>query len=320
MNKYDLSIIIASRNEKFLAKTVKEILEKKEGKTQIIVALDGCWANPQVPDHEDVILIHYPESIGQRACCNRAASLSTAKYIMKVDAHCGLDKGFDVKMMSQMKDNWTMAPIMKHLHAFDWVCNKCKKSWYQGPTPTECRNEECDNTTAFHIELKWKGKNNPIHRSFSFDSVPSFKYFKDYTKRPEYKKALEKDGLTESMSLQGSCWMLTRKKYWELNICDEYFGNWGSQGLEVAVKTWLSGGRVIINHNTWYAHMFRPPKGDFRAPYPREDRNVKRNTRVVSEYFLNNKYDKAIRPLHWLVEKFWPVPGWTKEDLEKVRI
>ena len=32
-------------------------------------------------------------------------------------------------------------------------------------------------------------------------------------------------------------------------------GNWGNQGIEVALKTWLSGGGVLVNHNTWYAHV-----------------------------------------------------------------
>jgi len=57
--------------------------------------------------------------------------------------------------------------------------------------------------------------------------------------------------------------MLTREKYWELNICDESLGSWGSQGIEVACKTWLSGGKCLVNHSTWYAHMFRTQGGDF---------------------------------------------------------
>ena len=31
--------------------------------------------------------------------------------------------------------------------------------------------------------------------------------------------------------------MLTKRKYFELDICDETFGSWGSQGIEVAAKT-----------------------------------------------------------------------------------
>lgn len=34
---------------------------------------------------------------------------------------------------------------------------------------------------------------------------------------------------------------------------------------------------------------------------------------------FKNKFNKAIHPIHWLVEKFWPVPGWTEEDLQRIR-
>ena len=129
------------------------------------------------------------------------------------------------------------------------------------------------------------------------------------------RKDLEDTGLTETMSLQGSCWMLTRDKYRELNVCDENFGSWGSQGIEVAVKTWLSGGQVLVNHNTWYAHMFRTQGGDFGFPYPISSKDQDKAKQFAKDLFFNNNWDKQIQPLSWLVEKFWPVKGWSEEDL-----
>jgi hypothetical protein len=112
--------------------------------------------------------------------------------------------------------------------------------------------------------------------------------------------------------------MLTRDKYWELNICDEEFGSWGSQGIEVACKTWLSGGRVICNHKTWYAHMFRTQK-DFSFPYAQSGSKVQSAKKYAKDLFFNNKFDKAIHPLSWLVEKFWPVPGWDDKALKELK-
>jgi hypothetical protein len=51
MNKYDLSILIPARNEEWLSQTVKGILENKRGNTEVLVGLDGAWANPGIPDH-----------------------------------------------------------------------------------------------------------------------------------------------------------------------------------------------------------------------------------------------------------------------------
>jgi len=95
------------------------------------------------------------------------------------------------------------------------------------------------------------------------------------------------------MSLQGSCFMLTRDKYWELGICDENMGSWGSQGLEVACKTWLSGGRVIINKKTWYAHMFRTQGGDFSFPYHNPQSKVSEAKQKAKNLFFDGNWDKG---------------------------
>ena len=304
----DLSILIPARNEMFLAKTIENILANIEGNTEVIAVLDGAWAEPRIVDNPRVALLHYSQSIGQRAATNQAARLSRAKYLMKCDAHCAFDKGFDVKMMAEMHDDWTMAPLMKNLHAFDWVCPEGHRR-YQGPSGP-CK--ECGKETV--RDILWQAKPSPNSVSYCFDSTPHFQYFGEYAKRPE-----GKGDITETMSLQGSCWMLTRDKFWELNVCDENFGSWGSQGIEVAVKTWLSGGRVMVNKKTWYAHMFRTQGGDFGFPYPISGKDQEKAKSFARDLFFNNKWEKQIRPLSWLIEKFWPVKGWMEEDLKKLK-
>ncbi|MCS7092140.1 MAG: glycosyltransferase [Patescibacteria group bacterium] len=324
----ELSILIPARNEMFLARTIEDILKNIEADTEIIAVLDGAWANPPIPQHERVNVVFLPQSVGQRAATNIACKLSRAKYVMKVDAHCAFDKGFDRKMIEafqKTKDNVTMVPIMRNLWAFDWKCLKCGKKWYQGPTPTKCQETNykgtgipCD-STKFTRKIMWIGKPNPQSTSYCFDSTPHFQYFEDYKHREIYIKDKKEKGLTETMSLQGSCWMLTREKYWELNVCDEAFGSWGSQGIEVAVKTWLSGGKVLVNHSTWYAHLFRTQGGDFGFPYKIKYSDQKKAQDYARELFFGNKWEKQIYPLSWLVERFWPVKGWSEEDLEKLK-
>ena len=73
----------------------------------------------------------------------------------------------------------------------------------------------------------------------------------------------------------------------------------------MAIKTWLSGGRVLVNLDTWYAHLFRTQKG-FSFPYPMSGNDQQRARDVSKDIFLNNKWDKSVRPLSWLLEKFWP--------------
>ena len=316
---YKLSVIIPARREEFLARTVQDLIKNKTDDTEIIVGLDGEWADPGIEDHPDLTILYVPEAIGQRAMQNRLCRMSRAKYVMKVDAHCAFDKGFDAKMLEafeKVEDNVVMVPIMRNLWVFDWVCGKCGNREYQGPTPTSC--PKCDNTTDFRKDIVWIPKESPQSVSYCFDSEPHFQYFKEYAKRQEYKEMLAKTGLTETMSLQGSCFMMRRDKYWELGICDEEgFGSWGSQGIETACKMWLSGGRVLVNHSTWYAHLFRTQGGDFSFPYPQSGRQVQHAKHYAKDLFFNNKWEKQIHPLSWLLKKFWPINGWTEEDLKK---
>lgn len=303
-----LSILIPARNEMFLAKTIEDILSNIEGDTEVIAVVDGGKVDPKIPDDNRVTIIHNPESIGQRAGANQAAKLSKAKYLLKCDAHCSFDKGFDVKMIKDMRDDWTMVPLMRNLHVFDWVCPSGHRR-YQGPSGP-C--EECSQETK--RDILWRAKPSPQSISYCFDSTPHFQYFKEFAQRPE-----GQGDITPTMSLQGSCWMLTREKYWELEVCDEAFGSWGSQGIEVACKTWLSGGKVMVNKKTWYAHMFRTQGGDFSFPYSISGRDQRKARNYAKDLFFNNKWEKQIHPLSWLVEKFWPAKGWTDEDLQKIK-
>jgi len=315
----DLSILIPSRNEMFLKNTVEDALMNSEADTEVIVVLDGEWASPPLLQHERLNVIFVPDSIGQRSATNLACRLSKARYVMKVDAHCSFDKGFDRKMIEMFKetgDNVTAVPMMNNLHAFSWNCRDCNWKLYQGPTPPKCGRCGGKNLRK---KMIWKSKHGVHSSSYCFDSEPHFQYFAEFKRRPEYVKDKAEKGITETMSLQGSCFMLTREKYWELEICGEDIGSWGNQGIETALKTWLSGGRVLVNHKTWYAHMFRTQGGDFSFPYDQSGRGVLRTKQRVKDLFWNKKWPKAVRPLSWLIEKFSPVPGWSDADLKKLK-
>ena len=294
--KYDLTVIIPSRLEMFLSRTVDELLKNKRGKTEIIVGLDGEFADPPVVDHEDVTILYYGESIGQRAMSNKCAKLSKAKYIMKIDAHCTVDEGFDVKMMSEMKDDYTMIPVLYNLHGFDWVCEKGHRR-YQGPSGvcTDCGLDT-------QRDIIWKPRMRRKSEFYRFDTTLHFQYHSIRSKQVP-----KEDVLVDTMSAQGSCFMLTRAKWWELNISDEEYGSWGQQGTEVACKTWLSGGRLVTNRKTWYSHMFRTQGGDFGFPYPQSGKQVAHSREYSKKQFVENTWEKQIHPLSWLIEKFKPL-------------
>jgi glycosyltransferase involved in cell wall biosynthesis len=323
----DLSILIPARNEEFLKNTIEDILAHIEADTEIIAFLDGQWVEPPIEDHPRVHLIYSNKVVGQREGTNIAARLSKAKYVMKMDAHCSFDQGFDRKMLeafAETGDEVVMVPVMRNLHAYDWKCTKCGKRRYQDDFVEVCPEQNYKGTgkpcggTEFKKKLLWIGKERPQSVSYCFNASPQFKYFGEYTKTKEYKEALKKTGITETMSLQGSAFMITRENYWKLNICDSSLGNWGNQGIEVACKAWLSGRRVLVNHRTWYAHMFRT-KPKFSFPWPVSGSDQKKTKEMVKNQIYSGQINEQKHKVSWLVEKFWPIPGWTETDLEELK-
>jgi hypothetical protein len=109
--------------------------------------------------------------------------------------------------------------------------------------------------------------------------------------------------------------MMERKRYWALDGLDEKHGSWGQMGVEIACKSWLSGGAQKVNKKTWFAHMFRTQPG-FGFPYPNPGTGARKYSR---DLWLNNKWSKQQNKLSWLLDKFWPIKGWTEEDLKVVK-
>jgi ribosomal protein L37E len=297
----DLSILIPARNEMFLQRTIDDILAHAEGDTEIIAILDGWRPDPPISDHPRVILVHHSQSIGQRAATNEAARISQARYVMKCDAHCAFDQGFDVKMMADMQDDWTMVPTMYNLHAFDWVCQVCGKRRYQSPSGP-CA--DCGGVTE--RDILWKAKKRPTTTAMRFDRNLKFAYWRAYKKR-------QKGDLVDTMSILGACFMMTRDKYFELGICDEAHGSWGQQGTEVACKTWLSGGRLVCTKKTWFAHLFRTQGGDFGFPWPASGKEIAKAREYSKRLWIGGEWPQAKHDLDWLIAKFAPVPDWDTE-------
>jgi hypothetical protein len=312
----ELSVLIPARNEAFLPQTVDDLLAHREADTEVIVVQDGPpFVN--LAERPRLRVINVPASIGQRAAQNLAARASTARYVMKVDAHCAFDQGFDRKLLAAIPENAVVVPQMRNLHVYNWVCDFCGALAYQGPRPAKC--PECEGA-AFHQDVVWIPKPNPSSSAYRFNKELRFKYF------PELRARQGRSGLQETMSLQGSCFLAAREQYWARELCDEAWGSWGQQGSEVALKTWLSGGRVLCLMDTWYAHQFRVKAGD-ALQYPGVGASQSRAISISQETFLNDRWPGQVYPLAWLLERFWtPLQEvgdkearWEQADLDRLR-
>lgn len=298
----DLSVLIAARNEQFLARTVADVLEHRRGATEIVVVLDGAWAEPPLAQHPDVTVIRVPAPIGQRAAVNLAARVAQGRYLMKLDAHCSVAEGFDVELVQTgdaLGPDVTQIPAQKNLHVWDWVCAPCGTREYQSGRRA-C--PACGADRA--MDIVWRPRPGTTTSSWVFDAEPHFQYDKAG-------QARQTDDVCDVMSSLGACFVMRRERFWALGGLDESYGSWGSFGLEVACKSWLSGGRQVCNRRTWFAHLFRV--NDIGFPYPMSGDQQAAARQRARDIWFRNAWPGQVRSLASLVEQFSP-SGWTAEQ------
>lgn len=267
-----VSVIIAGRHEKYFQKTVESVLESAGGDVEVVAIVDGELDTYTVKsDDGRVKIIELEKSIGQRAAYNLGVRESTGEYVMKIDAHCLLSKKFDIELKEVCEDKDVVLPEMKRLNVIDW-------------------------------EPKIGGETLFMH----FGTDMYCHYWKQYWCRA-VKVA---DGTFETMNGQGSSWFCKREWNDYIGLLDEAVGSWGNVGIEIALRTWLCGGRQTATKKAWQAHWFRKDDGGF--PYHLTGRDVGRAHRYTREnyYFNDNAFQNQCRPFKWLIEKFAPVPGW----------
>lgn len=270
-----LSIIIPTKNEKYLERTIEDLLNKCTGDIEIIVVLDGY--NP--PERNPrVTYIHLENSVGMREAINAGVEASKGEYIMKIDAHCIIDKGMDEKLIASHNPDWVQIPRRYKLDEENWK-------------PQE---EYID--YEYYIFPK---KYTPV-------SLHGFRW----TERMAQQRELIDDTLT----FQGSCYFMTRE-FWDKNnfLKDERYGTLPAQEATYIGNTiWLNGGRVVVNKNTWYSHLHK--KKESGRGYHMSPDLQRKCYRVSYDYWTNEKKEGFIK----LIEKFWPLPGWPRDWKERL--
>ena len=251
-----LAILIPARNEKYLKRTLQDIFEHSTDDTEVIVGLDG-YTEDLTDINGRVTVFRTQEPIGQRAMTNELARLTTAEYVMKIDAHVSFSHGFDTAMLKDAGEDITLVPVLLNLRPFHWVCKQGHMQQHSNKQPEQCFCGEKEFTSVD----SWKVVPKPICSSFYLDTNLIFNYC------PIQSTEL----VNETMAIQGSGWLVSRKKYWELDLSGEEFGSWGQQGAEVSLKTWLSGGTVLCTKRAYMGHWFRQSD---EFPYQRDMKQV----------------------------------------------
>jgi len=285
-----LSIIIPSKNEIFLQKTVEDILIKARGDIEVIPILDGYWPTPPLKDDKRIKIIHLGQARGMRNAINSGVAISKGEFIMKCDAHCMFDEGFDIKLQADIEDNWVVIPRRKRLDAEKWCIQDVGKP---------------DVDYEFLSFPYWKPDEVGIHGTIWTDRI------RQRLNKPEY-------DIDDNPGFQGSCWFMHKKHFNECleGMQEEGYGTFIGEPQEIGMKTWLSGGRLVVNKKTWYAHLHKGKK--FGRGYFIDKRELKKGNAYSVEYWMNDRWPKAKHTMEWFVnEKFPDMPTWPKDWKEK---
>jgi glycosyltransferase involved in cell wall biosynthesis len=218
-----LSVIIPSYKDPLLVKTIESLLENAEGEIEIIAVLDGYWPSFELPQDTRVSYVHIGKNGGMKNAINVGVRLAKGEFIMRTDEHCMFGPAFDRLLTERFKDNWIVYPMRYALDTDKWEI-------MVDIAPNIYNKLLIDKT--YH---KWSGVN-----------------WKNRERGREDKE------IDESMAMQGSCWIM-KKSWWEKVIValEDRLGNHYGDSHEMVFKTWMAGGKLMVNRKTWYAHKHR---------------------------------------------------------------
>lgn len=293
-----LSVIIPARNEIFLNKTVDGLFENAAEEVEVIAVLDGYWPESDLmpKSNKNLKYIHWGSPRGMRASINAAATLATGKYIMKIDAHCLVAEGYDKALKDNCDDNWMAIPSRYSLSRTEWKIQDNGRS-----------------RVDYHYLSFPKYKGHGIHGSV-------------WNERARERKDNPAYDIDDEMSFQGSCWFTTRRHFWETigGMDEDAYGSFIQEPQEIGMKTWLSGGRIVTNKLTWYAHLHKGKAVRVNNGHEQQGRGyylsakeAKQGNDFSAWFWLTDQWEDRVHDFDWFLDKFWPVPGW-KENWREI--
>lgn len=290
MKQIDLSVVIPNYNSPFTNKTIENVL-KAGCEVEVIVNVDGQWPTPLSED-ERVHYIHSNNPVGLREAVNRCVRMAKGKYIMKTDDHCAFGEDYGKILIEEHKeDNWVQIPRRYALDPDNWCPEKREDDKY----PVD----------YMYIDFPRKGKAHD-------DGMHGV----EWRERREERKDILVD---ETPSMQGSCYFMTRNHFVNTlgGLNSEQYGVFAQESQEIGFKTWLGGGKLMVNKRTFYCHLHKGKR--FGRMYKMPGGNVEMSNKSA-EHWLNNREPGMVHDFAWFInEKFPNMPSWPENWQEEIR-
>ncbi len=289
-----LSIAIPSRTEIFLEKTIRDVLEKATGEVEIYPILDGYEPPPsELVDDPRVTYIRLKQQsyTQKRHGINHMVDICKGKYVMSLDAHCMMAKGFDEVLIKDLEPDWVALPRRNRLDAENW-----------------CLQTQVDDRPPIDYEYLMY----PAKKEFKENGFHGFRWDERTYERQHVP-------IDETITMQASCWVMHKSWYKKNGFMQiEGFTGWGQEAEELSFTTWLRGGRLITNKNTWYAHLHKGKR--YGRMYFMAKNVTKKCNAYCYDRFIKDQVPGAIHKFSWLLERFAPMPSWPKNWKDELEL
>jgi hypothetical protein len=118
----NLSTIIPSWKDPLLVKTIGSLLENSElgDQLEIIAVLDGYWPDFDLVQDSRVRYVHLGKNRGMREAINAGVTVSRGTFIMRMDEHQTVGKGYDRILTETCQPNWIVTPRRFFLDVDKW--------------------------------------------------------------------------------------------------------------------------------------------------------------------------------------------------------
>ena len=117
-----VSVIIPSYKDPLLIKTIESLLVNSElgDQLEIIAVLDGYWPSFTLIQDPRVKYVHLGKNVGMREAINTGVRASKGEFLIRMDEHQIVGKGYDRILTETCQSNWIVTPKRYFLDAEKW--------------------------------------------------------------------------------------------------------------------------------------------------------------------------------------------------------
>lgn len=228
MQEITLSVVMPGYKDPYSQRTIKDLLENSAlgDQLEIIHVWDGFYPTFEIIQDPHVRYVHLGKNGGMRNAINAGVKVARGKFFCRLDEHCCFAKGWDKELTDTCEENQIMTAKRYFLDPVQWKVMEDEPIEHE-----KLVIRDIGNGVRKFAGQRWKSRD----------------------------KAQKDVMVSEMLAMQGSMWIANREFFLKTvgELQTEGYGPLIQDSVEVCMKYWQVGGKLMLNKNTWFAHKHR---------------------------------------------------------------